>query len=130
MKLDCSALQLSLKEHDEKQLYISRQHMIDIRNIYAVITDILHKNINKVTTISQSKHAQLTTYKDPRAKSEQWRGTVLGHIPPTFPFRFCTRPFGILDTAQISLMFSEHYTEIVLKILNPSSAVLTTAPGI
>ncbi|KZP25415.1 proteasome activator pa28 REG alpha beta subunit [Athelia psychrophila] len=39
---------LSLKEHDEKQLYLARQHMVDIRNIYAVITDILHKNINKI----------------------------------------------------------------------------------
>ena len=38
----------ALKEHDEKQLYLARQHVIDLRNIYAVITDILHKNINKV----------------------------------------------------------------------------------
>jgi proteasome activator subunit 3 (PA28 gamma) len=39
---------LALKEHDEKQLYLARQHLVDIRNIYAVITDILHKNINKI----------------------------------------------------------------------------------
>ncbi|KAH7930507.1 proteasome activator pa28, REG alpha/beta subunit [Leucogyrophana mollusca] len=39
---------LSLKEHDEKQLFFSRQHLIDIRNIYAVLTDILHKNIAKI----------------------------------------------------------------------------------
>jgi proteasome activator subunit 3 (PA28 gamma) len=38
----------ALKEHDEKQLYLARQHLVDIRNIYAVITDILHKNINKI----------------------------------------------------------------------------------
>jgi len=38
----------ALKEHDEKQLYLARQHLIDLRNIYAVITDILHKNINKI----------------------------------------------------------------------------------
>jgi len=40
--------QHALKEHDEKQLYLARQHLIDIRNIYAVISDILHKNINKI----------------------------------------------------------------------------------
>ncbi|KAJ3531080.1 hypothetical protein NM688_g7625 [Phlebia brevispora] len=39
---------LALQEHDEKQLYISRQNLHDIRNIYAVLTDILHKNINKI----------------------------------------------------------------------------------
>jgi proteasome activator subunit 3 (PA28 gamma) len=39
---------LALKEHDEKQLYLARQHLVDIRNIYAIITDILHKNINKI----------------------------------------------------------------------------------
>ncbi|KAH7914771.1 proteasome activator pa28 REG alpha beta subunit [Hygrophoropsis aurantiaca] len=39
---------LSLKEHDEKQLFFARQHLIDIRNIYAVLTDILHKNIAKI----------------------------------------------------------------------------------
>ncbi|KAF8898959.1 proteasome activator pa28 REG alpha/beta subunit [Infundibulicybe gibba] len=39
---------LSLKEHDEKQLYLSRQHLFDIRNIYAVVTDLIHKNITKI----------------------------------------------------------------------------------
>ncbi|KAF7979381.1 hypothetical protein HWV62_42470 [Athelia sp. TMB] len=46
---------LSLKEHDEKQLYLAKQHLVDIRNIYAVITDILHKNINKVILLSSLK---------------------------------------------------------------------------
>lgn len=41
-------LQLALKEHDEKQLYIARQNLHDLRSIYAVITDMLHKNIEKV----------------------------------------------------------------------------------
>jgi hypothetical protein len=41
--------QLALKEHDEKQLYVSRQHLFDIRNIYAILTDIIHKNIAKVS---------------------------------------------------------------------------------
>ncbi|KAL4269278.1 PA28 family protein [Pleurotus pulmonarius] len=38
----------SLREHDEKQLYFIRQHLIDIRNIYAVLTDLIHKNISKI----------------------------------------------------------------------------------
>ncbi|KAF9502428.1 proteasome activator pa28 REG alpha/beta subunit [Pleurotus eryngii] len=38
----------SLREHDEKQLYFIRQHLIDIRNIYAVLTDLIHKNIYKI----------------------------------------------------------------------------------
>ena len=42
--------QLALKEHDEKQLYVSRQHLNDLRSIYAILTDILHKNIEKVTS--------------------------------------------------------------------------------
>ncbi|KAL4252495.1 PA28 family protein [Abortiporus biennis] len=39
---------LALKEHDERQLYVARQNLYDIRNIYAILTDILHKNINKI----------------------------------------------------------------------------------
>lgn len=42
------AFQLALKEHDEKQLYVARQNLIDLRSIYAILTDILHKNIDKV----------------------------------------------------------------------------------
>jgi len=41
---------LSLKEHDEKQLFFTRQNLVDIRNVYAVMTDILHKNIAKIRT--------------------------------------------------------------------------------
>ena len=43
-----SFFQLSLKEHDEKQLFFAQQNLVDIRNVYAVMTDILHKNIAKV----------------------------------------------------------------------------------
>ncbi|PCH34053.1 proteasome activator pa28 REG alpha/beta subunit [Wolfiporia cocos MD-104 SS10] len=39
---------LALKEHDQKQLYIARQNLNDLRNVYAVLTDILHKNIAKI----------------------------------------------------------------------------------
>jgi proteasome activator subunit 3 (PA28 gamma) len=42
---------LSLREHDEKQFYMARQHLYDLRNIYAVLTDILHKNIAKVRSL-------------------------------------------------------------------------------
>ncbi|KAH9858365.1 proteasome activator pa28 REG alpha/beta subunit [Lenzites betulinus] len=41
---------LALKEHDEKQLYIARQNLYDLRSIYAVLTDMLHKNIEKIRT--------------------------------------------------------------------------------
>ncbi|TBU54886.1 proteasome activator pa28 REG alpha/beta subunit [Dichomitus squalens] len=40
--------QLALKEHDEKQLYVARQNLHDLRSIYAVLMDILHKNIEKI----------------------------------------------------------------------------------
>lgn len=39
---------LALKEHDAKQLYMARQHLVDIKNIYAVLTDVIHKNIQKI----------------------------------------------------------------------------------
>ncbi|KAH8990177.1 proteasome activator pa28 REG alpha/beta subunit [Lactarius hatsudake] len=39
---------LALKEHDDKQLYIARQNLSDLRNVYAVVTDMLHKNITKL----------------------------------------------------------------------------------
>jgi len=39
---------LALKEHDDKQLYIARQNLSDLRNLYAIMTDILHKNISKL----------------------------------------------------------------------------------
>jgi len=39
---------LALNEHDDKQLYIARQNLSDLRNVYAVMTDILHKNISKL----------------------------------------------------------------------------------
>jgi proteasome activator subunit 3 (PA28 gamma) len=44
----------ALVEHDRKQLYYARQHLSDIRNIYAIVTDILHKNITKVWTSGQA----------------------------------------------------------------------------
>lgn len=39
---------LALKEHDQKQLYVAKQNLYDIRNVYAILTDILHKNIGKL----------------------------------------------------------------------------------
>jgi len=41
---------LALREHDDKQLYIARQNLSDLRNVYAVMTDILHKNMTKLRT--------------------------------------------------------------------------------
>ena len=43
-----SGRQVALKEHDERQLYLARQNIRDLRNIYAVLTDIIHKNLAKV----------------------------------------------------------------------------------
>ncbi|KAJ7492393.1 proteasome activator pa28 REG alpha/beta subunit [Mycena latifolia] len=39
---------MALKEHDDNQFYLARQHLIDLRNIYAVLTDLIHKNIAKI----------------------------------------------------------------------------------
>ncbi|KAF8531935.1 proteasome activator pa28 REG alpha/beta subunit [Gautieria morchelliformis] len=39
---------LALREHDAKQLYMARQHLVDIKNIYSVLTDVIHKNIQKI----------------------------------------------------------------------------------
>ncbi|KIJ65037.1 hypothetical protein HYDPIDRAFT_131236 [Hydnomerulius pinastri MD-312] len=50
---------LALKEHDEKQLFFSRQNLIDIRNVYAVLTDILHKNIAKIRSPRGNNRAGL-----------------------------------------------------------------------
>ncbi|KAI0756327.1 proteasome activator pa28 [Daedaleopsis nitida] len=41
---------LALQEHDAKQLYVARQNLYDLRSIYAILTDILHKNIDKIRT--------------------------------------------------------------------------------
>ncbi|PFH54855.1 hypothetical protein AMATHDRAFT_72612 [Amanita thiersii Skay4041] len=41
---------LALREHDEKQLYLARQNLMDLRNMYAVLTDLIHKNISKIRT--------------------------------------------------------------------------------
>jgi hypothetical protein len=49
---DAIFFQLALKEHDEKQLYLARQHLLDLRNMYAVLTDLIHKNISKVKSLN------------------------------------------------------------------------------
>jgi hypothetical protein len=36
-------------EHDEKEQFMARQRLVDVRNIYAVLTDLVHKNIAKVS---------------------------------------------------------------------------------
>ncbi|KAG2154626.1 proteasome activator pa28 REG alpha beta subunit [Suillus clintonianus] len=50
---------LGLKEHDEKQFFFTRQNLIDIRNVYAVLTDILHKNIAKIRAPKGNNRAGL-----------------------------------------------------------------------
>ncbi|KAH6916933.1 proteasome activator pa28 [Coprinopsis sp. MPI-PUGE-AT-0042] len=39
---------LALKDHDEKQFYFARQHLYDLRNVYATITDMAQKNITRI----------------------------------------------------------------------------------
>jgi len=39
---------VALREHDERQLYNARRTLHDLRTIYAVLTDIIHKNITKI----------------------------------------------------------------------------------
>ncbi|KAF8846179.1 proteasome activator pa28 REG alpha beta subunit [Paxillus ammoniavirescens] len=50
---------LLLKEHDEKQLFFARQNLVDLRNVYAVMTDILHKNITKIRSPRGNNRAGL-----------------------------------------------------------------------
>jgi len=39
---------IALRDHDEKQLFMVRQHLHDVRNVYAILFDILQKNIQKI----------------------------------------------------------------------------------
>ncbi|KAL1749001.1 proteasome activator pa28 [Schizophyllum fasciatum] len=39
---------MALKEHDEKHLRVARENLTDVRNLYAVMTDLIHKNITKI----------------------------------------------------------------------------------
>ncbi|KAF8323241.1 proteasome activator pa28, REG alpha/beta subunit [Clavulina sp. PMI_390] len=39
---------IAVQDHDEKQLFMARQHMFDVRNVYAILFDILTKNIQKI----------------------------------------------------------------------------------
>nr|GAT48435.1 predicted protein [Mycena chlorophos] len=39
---------LALKEHDSTQFYMARQNLIDLLSIYAVLTDLIHKNIARI----------------------------------------------------------------------------------
>ena len=50
---------MALQEHDEKQLYVARQNLIDLRNMYAILTDIVHKNITKVRFSPQMMHRSI-----------------------------------------------------------------------
>lgn len=125
--------QLALKEHDDKQLYIARQNLSDMRNVYAVVTDILHKNILKVLPILSWRRLQLNiirSFARPKVITASAcidilysaRGCYIvpGGTPPSTHFNPVTRTPD--RTA--------HHTEIVLNILKPFRAVLITAPGI
>jgi len=38
----------ALRRHDEKAFFAIRQNLVDLRSIYCVLMDILHKNIQKI----------------------------------------------------------------------------------
>lgn len=70
--------QSALKEHDQKQFFLARQHLIDIRNIYATLTDMIHKNIDKVSVSSASPNSMFTDKSaDPKTQSQQRLESVL-----------------------------------------------------
>lgn len=73
-------LQLALQDHDEKQIFLARQHLVDMRNLYAILTDLIHKNIIKVYADPfQWKCCSLlnTSFVDPCTKRKQWRIPIL-----------------------------------------------------
>jgi len=37
-------LQYALQEHDEQQLYLAKQHLRDIRNMYVTLNDMIRKS--------------------------------------------------------------------------------------
>ena len=78
-----------------------------MRNIYATLTDMIHKNIDKVRLLPHSRYSivLLTMSLDPEAQGQQQHEFVL------------------------EVMYAP-YTLNVLKTLNPSEAVLITVPGI
>jgi hypothetical protein len=71
--------QLALKEHDDKQQYLANQHLRDIRNMYATLTDVLHKNISKVGVplFIYVLAIIVSGTKDPCTKSKQYGRAVL-----------------------------------------------------
>ncbi|TFK99638.1 proteasome activator pa28 REG alpha/beta subunit [Pterulicium gracile] len=50
---------LALQDHDEKQHFLAKQHLTDIRNLYAILTDLIHKNITKIRAPKANNAANL-----------------------------------------------------------------------
>ena len=69
--------QVALKEHDERQLYLARQNIRDLRNIYAVLTDIIHKNLAKVRLSGHVYVVELINHSASRTERQQQRRLVL-----------------------------------------------------
>ena len=49
----CTA-QRALEEHDKRQIYSTRERLREIQNIYAILADVIQKNISKVSSIDRS----------------------------------------------------------------------------
>lgn len=74
---------LALKEHDEKQTLAARQHLQDIRNMYAILTDMMHKNIAKVRGRASSLSCsmlKLCPSQDSDAQRQQFARSLLNEI--------------------------------------------------
>ncbi|KAF8756176.1 Proteasome activator pa28, REG alpha beta subunit [Rhizoctonia solani] len=66
---------IALQEHDEKQFYMALRNLIDLRNIYAVLTDVIHKNFQKIRAPKGNNGAAMPWSSQPspfkRAKKDE-----------------------------------------------------------
>ena len=46
--------QRALEEHDKRQIYSARERLREIQNIYAILADVIQKNISKASSIDRS----------------------------------------------------------------------------
>ena len=46
--------QRALEEHDKRQIYSARERLREIQSIYAILADVIQKNISKASSIDRS----------------------------------------------------------------------------
>ena len=66
--------QRALEEHDKRQIYSARERLREIQNIYAILADVIQKNISKASSIDRSDtcFSYVNWWIDPRAKGKPW----------------------------------------------------------